>query len=222
VKRAVASIASGDKAAAASKVRAAARSVLGRDSESLSERNFTRILHDAHDADIVDLRRRGSEYEVAPAVAAAPVDIQLADAATANAPAAKPVVPAQRGMGARGIGRGAKGPKGAPPANLLSVGVVAPRVSVASPAAASAAPTNTAKPAGDDEAVAVVEQSLTEKPARGSRKRPAAKKTPARAPAVKAAKPETPASAPAPAAKKRRATRKKTAAKSAAGSSTAE
>ncbi|HEX5577256.1 MAG TPA: NYN domain-containing protein, partial [Gemmatimonadaceae bacterium] len=82
VKRAVASVATGDKAAPAAQVRTAARSLLGRDSESLSEKNFTRILHDAHDADVVDLRKRGSDFEVAPAVAATAVDKQLAEAAT--------------------------------------------------------------------------------------------------------------------------------------------
>ncbi len=206
VKRAVGSVATEDKAASASKVRTAARALLGRDSESLSERNFTRILHDAHDADIVDLRRRGSDYEVAPAIASAPVDKQLEAAATANAPAPKPVVPAARGMGSRGIGRGSMARKLEPPANLLSVGVVAPKVSAAA-SPASAAPVNTARPAGDDEAVAVVEESLTEKPARATKKR-GAKKATAKEPKAKAP----------PAAKKGRPARKKTAAKSASGS----
>jgi len=208
VKRAVASVTKGDAAASAAAVRTAARDLLGRDSESLSERNFLRILHDAHDADVVDLRRRGGDFEVGAAVAAAPVDRQLADAATANAPAPAAVVPAQRGMGARGIGRGLMGKKGAPPANLLSVGVVGPRVMAPSPSPASAAPTNTAKPAADDEAVATVEKSLTEKPARK------------RAPAKKAAKKE-PVAKKAAAAKQPRAPRKKPAAKTPAASSRA-
>ena len=214
VKRAVASVTTGDAAAAASKVRTAARSLLGRDSESLSERNFTRILHDAHDADLVDLRRRGNDYEVAQAIAAAPVDKQLAEAATANAPAAKPVAPVQRGMGARGIGRGPMGKKDGPPANLLLVGVVAPKV--AAPASASAAPTNTAKPAADDESVAVVEKSLTEKPVRGRKRASAAKKTPKREAAPKAAADAEAGEAPRPAAKRGRTARKKTAAKTSA------
>ena len=150
VKRAVESIATGGKAAASSKVRAAARSLLGRDSESLNERNFLRILHDAHDADVIDLRKRGGDYEVAPAAAAPTVERQLETAAVANAPAPKPVVAAPRGMGARGISRPGS-TKGAPPANLLNVGVVA------RPAAPSAAPTNTAKAPDDAESVAVVE-----------------------------------------------------------------
>lgn len=115
--------------ARASEVRAAAREILGRDSESLSERNFLRILQDAHDADLIDLRRRGSDYEVAPAAAAAPVSQQLAAAEPPKitAPSA-PSMPT--GMGARsapgrGRGRGPIGARvGAPPANLLSVGVV--------------------------------------------------------------------------------------------------
>jgi uncharacterized LabA/DUF88 family protein len=210
VKRAVGSVATGDKAASASKVRTAARALLGRDSESLSERNFTRILHDAHDADIIDLRRRGSDYEVAPAVAASAVDKQLAAAATANAPAPKVEAPTPRGMATRGIGRGSMGKKLAPPPNLLSVGVVAPKVSAAA-APATAAPVNTARPAGDDEAVAVIEESLTEKPARATKKRGAKKAAP------KQPKAKEPAATP-PAAKRAKAARKKTASKAAAGS----
>jgi len=127
VRRAVA--AGGSASVRASQVRATAREMLGRDSESLSERNFLRILQDAHDADIVDLRRRGSDYEVAPAAAAAPLSDQLA---AAEPPVIVPVVaPAPMGMGARGggtargRGRGAIGARvGAPPAHLMSVGVV--------------------------------------------------------------------------------------------------
>ena len=206
VKRVVALVAAEGNAAGAAKVRSSARELLGRDSESLSERNFLRILHDAHDADVVDLRRRGSDYEVAAAVAAAPVDRQLAEAATANAPVAKPAAPVQRGMGARGTGRGPMSKKDGPPANLLSVGVVGPRLTASSVSPASAAPTNTARPAGDDDAVAIVEKSLSEKPSRVAKKRVGAKK---------AAKKE-------PAAKKPRQARKKTAAKTTAGSSTSE
>jgi hypothetical protein len=212
VKRAVASVTTGDASAPASKVRTAARSLLARDSESLSERNFTRILHDAHDADLIDLRRRGNDYEVAQAVAAAPVDKQLADAATANAPAPKPVPAVQRGMGARGIGRGPMGKKDGPPLNLLLLGVVAPKA-----APVSAAPTNTAKPTADEDAVAAVEESLTAKPARGRKRSPAAKKAPKKEAASKSA-PATSADAEAkPAAKRGRTPRKKTAAKTTAG-----
>jgi hypothetical protein len=127
VRRAVA--AGGSASVRASQVRATARELLGRDSESLSERNFLRILQDAHDADIVDLRRRGSDYEVAPAAAAPPVSDQLAAAEPASVVpvvAAAPMGMGARGGGtARGRGRGAIGARvGAPPAHLLSVGVV--------------------------------------------------------------------------------------------------
>ena len=218
VRRAVASVTSGDSAVAAAKVRGAARNLLGRDSESLSERNFLRILHDAHDADLVDLRRRGGDYEVAVAVAAPTVERQLEAAATANAPAPKPVVVAPRGMGARGVGRGSMGAKAPPPAHLMSVGMVASKKPAAS-APPVAAPTNTAKPAEDADAVAIAaEASISEgkKPAASARKRAAKKapraKTAAKAPAV--------AGAAAPAAAKRaRPARKKAAAKSGAGSS---
>ena len=120
----------GDAPIRASQVRATARELLGRDSESLSERNFTRILQDAHDADIIDLRRRGSDYEVAPAAPSTSVSEQLA---AAQPP--KPIVPvapsAPTGMGARaggparGRGRGPIGARvGIVPPDLLSVGVV--------------------------------------------------------------------------------------------------
>jgi uncharacterized protein (TIGR00288 family) len=116
--------------ARASQVRAIARELLGRDSESLSERNFLRILQDAHDANLIDLRRRGSDYEVAPAAPATPVSLQLAAAEPPKLTA--PVAPSMpTGMGARssppsrGRGRGPIGARvGTPPANLLSVGVV--------------------------------------------------------------------------------------------------
>ena len=115
--------------ARASQVRAVAREILGRDSESLNERNFLRILQDAHDANLIDLRRRGADYEVAPAAAGTPVSEQLAAAEPPKVTA--PSVPSMpTGMGARsapnrGRGRGPIGARvGTPPANLLSVGVV--------------------------------------------------------------------------------------------------
>ena len=128
VRRAVG--ANGEGPIRASQVRATARELLGRDSESLSERNFTRILQDAHDADIIDLRRRGSDYEVAPAAPSTSVSEQLA-AAEPPKPIA-PVMPSMpTGMGnrgggtARGRGRGPIGARvGIVPPDLLSVGVV--------------------------------------------------------------------------------------------------
>ena len=211
VKRAVASATEKSRTAPAAKVRSAARTLLGRDSESLSERNFLRILHDAHDADLIDLRKRGNDYEVASAVAAPPVDKQLEKAAVANAPAPKTVAPAPRGMGARGIGRGAMGGKAGPPPNLLTVGVVAP-VTPKPSAAPAAAPTNTAKATADDEAVAAAE-TVADVPASTA----AAKTGRKRAPAAKkgARKKEAATTNAAPAAK--RGGRKKTAAKAAAG-----
>ena len=114
----------------ASQARETARELLGRDSESLSERNFIRILQDAHDADIVDLRRRGDDYEVAPAAPPTSVSEQLSASVPAKTVTQTiPSVPT--GMGARsappsrGRGRGPIGARvGIVPANLLSVGVV--------------------------------------------------------------------------------------------------
>ena len=211
VRRAVASVATGNKAVAAAKVRSEARSLLGRDSESLSERNFLRILHDAHDADLVDLRRRGGDYEVGAAVAAPTVERQLETAAKDNAPPPKPVVPAMRDMGARGTGRGGTGTRGGPPANLLSIGVVASK-SASAQVPASAAPTNTAKPADDADAIVAVTESS---PAHAEAATPAARKRAAKkAPAKKKA---AAAPAKASAAKKAASGRKKSPVKASAG-----
>ena len=49
VRRTVADLAPGDESVRASEVRRRARQLLGRDSESLSDRMFVRILKDAHD-----------------------------------------------------------------------------------------------------------------------------------------------------------------------------
>ena len=109
----------------ASDVRRKARDLLGRDSESLNERMFVRVLRDAHDSNVVDLRKRGDDWEVAPAAEAA----AIADQLQASAPAA----PSQAGRSAaaaasfrRGIrarGRRASGAVELPP-ELLSLGVV--------------------------------------------------------------------------------------------------
>jgi len=131
VRNAVSALATDDRPARATEVRTRARALLGRDSLSLSLDNFTRILRDAHDGDVIDLRRRGDDYEVAPAVTAAPVSEQLNVAAAAANRAAAPTSAAPaapRGMGPRsapGRSRGAFGGRaGAPPPELLSVGVV--------------------------------------------------------------------------------------------------
>ncbi|HWJ21005.1 MAG TPA: NYN domain-containing protein [Gemmatimonadaceae bacterium] len=147
VRRAVEALVTGDESASAQRVREQAFALLGRDSESLSERNFARILRDAHDADVVDLRRRGDDYEVALAVQAAPVAEQLNQAAAANAPAPVAAPAAPRGMGPRGVTAGlvrtrGLGGRGGPmtlPPDLLSIGVVdlEPATPVAVPAAPS-------------------------------------------------------------------------------------
>ncbi len=120
----------GDATARASQVRSAARNLLGRDSESLSERNFLRILQDAHHDNIVDLRRRGEDYDVAPATPATPVAQQLAEAeppklAAPSAPAAPTGMGARSSPATRGRGRGPIGARvGVLPPHLLSIGVV--------------------------------------------------------------------------------------------------
>jgi len=116
----------------AASVRRTARELLGRDSESLNERFFHRILRDAHDAERIDLRHHGEEYEVAPgsarAAAAAPAkpaattasaDV-AADASQAQRSAAN-AASLRRGMRHRGL-RTSRG--GELPPDLLSVGVV--------------------------------------------------------------------------------------------------
>jgi uncharacterized protein (TIGR00288 family) len=129
VRRAVNELVAGDESIRASEVRMRARQLLGRDSESLSDRMFVRILKDAHDEGIVDLRRRGNDFEVARAAEAAPVSEQLSRHETAATPpsAAAPAGP-RLGMGPRGArARGAgplRGRPGAPPPELLSIGVV--------------------------------------------------------------------------------------------------
>ncbi|MBM4193497.1 MAG: NYN domain-containing protein, partial [Gemmatimonadetes bacterium] len=105
VREAVVAATTGDEAVSDSVIRERAFAILGRDSESLSRRNFARILRDAHDADIVDLRRRGDGFEVARPVEAPPVAAQLTvheEAAKAAEPGEPAAPPAPRGMGPRG------------------------------------------------------------------------------------------------------------------------
>ena len=184
VRRAVGSLVTGDSAAAASLVRSTARALLGRDSESLSERNFTRILQDAHDADVVDLRRRGADYEVAASTGGPTVAAQLASAEIANAPApAKPAAPAPRGMAARG-GRGPMGRAGAPPAHILNVGVVGTRAAARQPTEAAATAAAAEKPTGtiDSPAPSAVSEAapVSETPARGRKRGGSARKSSAK------------------------------------------
>ncbi|MFI5232120.1 MAG: NYN domain-containing protein [Gemmatimonadales bacterium] len=134
VRDAVAALATGDDAVPSERVRQKAHALLGRDSESLSERNFARILRDAHDGDVVDLRKRGDAFEVAMAASVPSVADQLEvkeaqlKAAAAQEKAANTVA-VPRGMGHRGApargGRGAFGGKAAAAMpNLLLLGVV--------------------------------------------------------------------------------------------------
>jgi uncharacterized LabA/DUF88 family protein len=206
VRRTVESLTTTESSIRASGVRMGARELLGRDSESLSERNFERILRDAHDANVIDLRRRGNDYEVSRAVEAKPVSEQL----EASAPPPRPPVPSgapvPRGMGARGLVRGrAAGVGGkAPPPELLTVGMVAPvrsAAAAAAPAPVAAAP---AEPAPAQEVAAAPEA-----PARG-RKRPASKTTAKRATRTPVATTsEAGAESPAPVVEKTRKPRAK-------------
>jgi uncharacterized protein (TIGR00288 family) len=219
LRRAVAGLATGDSAVRASVIRAKARELLGRDSESLSDRNFPRILKDAHDNDVIDLRRRGDDFEVARVSEAESVADQLAKTAISNAPPVSASAPAPRGMGPRGAGgaRGRGGRPGAPPADLLSIGVVGPSSSavVAHP---PATPPVAVPPAPVTTEFAVPEAKVPEPKMPAAKKagrKPAAKKAAAppaakvvaeAAPAVKPkAKAAPPAAAKKAAAKKTKA-----------------
>jgi hypothetical protein len=137
----------GDRAVAASALRRRAHESLGRDSESLSDRFFSRVLRDAHDADIIDLRRRGDDFEVALPAQVAPVAEQLNRAAAAHAaptPTNATTATVVRGMGPRGIPAKGRGGARVLPPNLLMVGVVeTPAAAVPPPPAVEpvAAPT---------------------------------------------------------------------------------
>src|SRR5436190_1422744 len=204
VRRAVASLVTGDEAVRAGVVRAKARELLGRDSESLSDRNFPRILKDAHDNDVIDLRRRGDDFEIARAVDAESVSDQLAKTAIANAPALPAAAPMPRGMGPRGVSgpRGRGGRPGAPPPDLLSIGVVRPATplapppapaateAVAVPSTDSATPVSAPRPAAKAakpraKRVAKKASDNGGAPAAADVKAPAAKKTAAKRPRAK-------------------------------------
>jgi len=200
VSRAVAALTSGERAVPASQVREKAFELLGRDSESLSERNFVRILKDAHDGEAIDLRRRGDDYEVAVAAQAAPVSEQLNRAAAATASAARPAVapPVARGMGPRGAGARGRGPIGRgqePPPDLLLLGVVeetVPAPVLPTTITATLSPDSTSRV---DTAAPEVVVEETPAPRGRARKKAAAKK-----PASKAARTPAPAAATAPVA----------------------
>jgi uncharacterized LabA/DUF88 family protein len=178
-------IPSGDSAVRASVIRAKARELLTRDSESLSDRNFPRILKDAHDNDIIDLRRRGDDFEVARVAEAESVADQLAKSAISNAPAPAATAPVQRGMGPRGVsgprGRGGR-PGGAPPADLL-IGVVGQSSSAASAAPAPAPAPVAAPVVAPIVAEPIVDAPAAKAPAAKTARKTAAKKAAAKAPA---------------------------------------
>ena len=138
VRRAVETLTTDDEdATRASAIRSRARELLGRDSESLNERMFVRILKDAHDAGVIDLRRRGDDFEVARATEVAPVAEQVARADAAAAPPrpATSIAPGPRiGMGPRGAGGRGRARLDGPPPELLAIGVVDEPVVAAVPA----------------------------------------------------------------------------------------
>ena len=127
VRRAVETLTTDDEdTTRASAIRQRARELLGRDSESLNERMFIRILKDAHDAAVIDLRRRGDDFEVARAAEAIPVADQVARADAAAAPPRPSLGNAspRLGMGPRGAGSRGRGRLDGPPPDLLAIGVV--------------------------------------------------------------------------------------------------
>ncbi|MBK6305091.1 MAG: NYN domain-containing protein [Gemmatimonadetes bacterium] len=194
VKRSATALVTGDAAVPARAMRTKAFELLGRDSESLSERMFERILKDAHDQELIDLRRRGNDFEVSLPAAVAPVSEQLNRAAAAHAAAvaaaAPPAAPpAPRGMVPRGApprgGRG-RAPVGPPP-ELLLVGVVedVPTVAATAPAPITA----------PNEVAPHAPKGRGAPKAKGAK--PAAKEAAKPKPPAKAAKPAKAESAPA-------------------------
>lgn len=205
LRRTVAALTTGDVAVRASVVRGKARELLTRDSESLSDRNFPRILKDAHDNDVIDLRRRGDDFEVARVSEAESVAEQLAKTAISNAPVPVATAAVPRGMGHRGgvnsRGRGAARP-GAPSAALLSIGMVGQSSSAATAAAEPAVasvqlPVAAAPVSTDAEPSPVVAKSTRKTAAKKSAaaKSPAAKAPAAKRPVVKATATKTKAGA---------------------------
>ena len=119
VRRAVDALSQGpEDPVPASRVRDMARELLGRDSETLSERFFHRILRDMHDAEQIDLRKRGDDYEVTASPDAPPIADQLAAAAApheaASQAARSAATAAALRRGIRGRGRGKGGPGRSP------------------------------------------------------------------------------------------------------------
>lgn len=175
VRDAVNAVAAGDNPVPSETVRAKAFALLGRDSESLSAKNFARILKDAHDGGILDLRKRGEAFEVTAVSGAPSIADQLSAAEEAHKPVVAPSAPAPRGMGPRGIpaGRGARGGKPVPP-SLLLLGVVEDETPAPKAEEAEAKPAK--KPAAKKKAAKA--ESNGEAP---KAKKPAAKKKAAKA-----------------------------------------
>jgi hypothetical protein len=146
---------------------------------------FIRILKDAHDGGVIDLRRRGDDFEVARAVEVAPVAEQVARADAAAAPPAPTNNTSPRiGMGPRGASRGRGRPGSAPPPELLSIGVVdeTPTLAPLAPAMLSAPVMLREEDAASD---AVGKATDTDGAKRGGRKRSGRKTaTPAKGTAV--------------------------------------
>jgi uncharacterized protein (TIGR00288 family) len=202
VRRAVESLVTGDDAVPSEAVRTRAFELLGRDSESLAMRFFDRILKDAHQADVIDLRRRGDTFEVARIEGVPTVADQLSVAAAAHAPVPVIAPAAGRGLGPRGI-PAKTGKRGAPPPDLLLVGVVedVPAIApAAAPVVAAAAAEGSEPSKGGRGKAKGAKAEVKAKPARAAKAakpdkgtdagaaRKAAKK-PARKAAKKAAKP---------------------------------
>lgn len=110
---------------------------------------FVRILKDAHDEGIIDLRRRGNDFEVARAAEGVPVAEQLAKSEQRATPA--PSQPSTPGLGAPRFGMGPRGARqrgrpSAPPPELLNVGVVDIPAPVSAAAASAPASANGGPP----------------------------------------------------------------------------
>ena len=225
VRRAVAALTTGEETVRAGVVRTKARELLGRDSESLSDRNFPRILKDAHDGDVIDLRRRGDDFEIARAAEAESVSDQLVKTAANNAPPVVAAAVAPRGMGPRGGGaRGGRpgGRPGTPPADLLSYGVVGTSstatMALAPVTAPAPAPVPVPVPVPVSAPVARVTESLAAQPVA---KRPA-RKVAAKKVAVAPALPATASKATGKTAAKKTAAKKVPAAKKPRAKKTAQ
>ena len=180
VRRAVAAVTRGDAPVPAERIRAESRTLLARDSESLSERNFTRILKDAHDAGILDLRKRGESFEVLASSGGPSIADQLASAEAAATPVAAPAAPAPRGMGPRSAPntRGRPGAKAAVPPSLLLLGVVD------EPVTASAS-TTAAEPESAPAEAPKKGRAKAKKAAAAPAEKPVKKKAPAKKKAAK-------------------------------------